>query len=123
MSTACSLSRCVCSTYSFVFLGTARGISCSGGGPFCDTASRFASRGMIFTCRHPPFVHRISVLSSRPILPKDSPLTGSIMSNLLTMCFSLYTLSSLFASATRRQRTARVLVTSIDSMHVISAGR
>ena len=78
---------------------------------------------MIFTCRHPPLVHRISVLSSRPILPKDSPLTGSIMSNLLTMCFSLYTLSSLFASATRRQRTARVLVTSIDSMHVISAGR
>jgi hypothetical protein len=71
-----SRSRCVCSTYSFVFFGTASGMSCSGGGPVLDpTFSSDDVRGRILIERPPDFITSTSVLSSRANLPKRSPVT------------------------------------------------
>lgn len=80
IATACSTSRCVCSTNSFVFLGMLRGMSCSGGGPVPPLApSSVDFRDRIFTPSVPlrPAVTRLC--SSRPKRPKWSAVSESFV--------------------------------------------
>jgi hypothetical protein len=78
ISTAWSRSRCVCSTYRRVFLGTASGMSCSAGGPAgTSEASKFAVRFSILKVSDPLRVANTSVLPSRPYGPKRMAVTVS----------------------------------------------
>mmetsp|Transcript_29396 Transcript_29396/g.77019 ORF Transcript_29396/g.77019 Transcript_29396/m.77019 type:complete len:262 (+) Transcript_29396:177-962(+) len=124
MSTACSRSRVVCSTYSLVFLGTSSGMSCSGGGPGgAPLASRLALRVRILTMSAPLLKLRTMEPSSRPKVPSLIPVTTSFVCVVETSCLPLYSRTSPLFSATATTLAVRIFVMERRLMHEMGAGR
>mmetsp|Transcript_9655 Transcript_9655/g.24975 ORF Transcript_9655/g.24975 Transcript_9655/m.24975 type:complete len:277 (-) Transcript_9655:866-1696(-) len=123
ISVAWSRSRCVCSTYSFVFFGIASGMSCSGGGPGGALAeSSAADRCSILMSSVPALPTMASAPSSRPYDPKRMPTMGSSTVRVCTRSFSLYTRTSPLCSETSRARSERMRVTESTSTAATGAG-
>ena len=123
MSTHWSFSRCVCSTYSLVFLGMLRGMSCSGGGPASMLVLlKLELRLRILTASDPLLNVSTNVLSSREYLPKRMEDTMSLHGMMDMSILSLYTRTSPLASATNCSVVAAILSTHMGSMLWMAAG-